>query len=75
MAVTALGLIVLQATVVGAFCTLCLVSAAISLTVPFLVADEVVATWRQVRRARRYGQSWPAALRGGAETGRSPLSA
>jgi len=64
MAVTALGLLLLQAVVVGAFCTLCLFSALISLTVPVLVTNEVVAAWRQVRRARRYGLRWTAAVRG-----------
>jgi len=66
MAVTALGLAALQAFVVGAFCTLCLVSAVISLSVPLLVAEEVAATWRQVRRGRRYGLSWVRAVRGDA---------
>ncbi|MFF5229305.1 vitamin K epoxide reductase family protein [Dactylosporangium sp. NPDC000521] len=65
MAVAALFLVALQAFVIGAFCTLCLVSAAISLVVPLFVAEEVAAVWRQLRRARRYGRSWAAALRGG----------
>jgi uncharacterized membrane protein len=67
MAATALGLIALQAFVVGAFCTLCLVSAAISLTVPLFAAEEVAAAWRQMRRARRYGLSWTRAVRGGVD--------
>lgn len=64
MALTAVGLIGVQAFVVRSFCTLCLVSAAISLSVPLLVADEVAAAWRQVRRGRRYGLSWSRAVRG-----------
>ncbi|MEV0565384.1 vitamin K epoxide reductase family protein [Dactylosporangium sp. NPDC050588] len=65
MAVAALFLVAMQAFVVGAFCTLCLVTAGISVSVALLVADEVVAVWRQLRRARRYGRSWVTALRGG----------
>ncbi|MFB9411462.1 vitamin K epoxide reductase family protein [Dactylosporangium matsuzakiense] len=65
MAATALGLLILQAAVVGAFCTLCLFSALVSLSVPFLVAREVFAAWGEVRRGRRYGLSWPTAVRGG----------
>ncbi|WP_432994484.1 vitamin K epoxide reductase family protein [Dactylosporangium sp. CA-233914] len=65
MAVAALGLVALQAFAIMAFCTLCLVSAAISLSVPLFVVDEVAATWRQVRRGRRYGLSWVRAVRGG----------
>ncbi|WP_433603939.1 vitamin K epoxide reductase family protein [Dactylosporangium sp. CA-139114] len=64
MALTAIGLVLVQALVVGTFCTLCLLSAAISLTVPFLVAEEVVAAWRQIRRAHRYGVPWKVAVRG-----------
>nr|BFE59050.1 hypothetical protein GCM10020063_035760 [Dactylosporangium thailandense] len=64
IALTAIGLILVQALVVGTFCTLCLLSAAISLTVPFLVAEEVTAAWRQIRRAHRYGLTWKVAVRG-----------
>lgn len=64
MAVTALGLVLLQVLVVHAFCTLCLVSAAISLTVPLILAHEVLATLREVRQARRYGVPWARSLRG-----------
>ena len=68
MALTALSLIALQAFVIGAFCTLCLASAVISLSVPLLVVEEVTAAWRQVRRARRYGTSWFTALRADTDT-------
>ena len=64
MALTALSLIAIQALVVGRFCTLCLVSAAISLTVPVFVFDEVAAALRQVRRGRRLGLSWREAVLG-----------
>ncbi|GAA2344476.1 vitamin K epoxide reductase family protein [Dactylosporangium salmoneum] len=64
MALVAIGLVALQVFVVGALCTLCLVSAAVSLTVPWFVLDEALAAWRQVRRGRRYGLSWLRAVRG-----------
>ena len=48
MALTALGLVVMQAVVVHHFCTLCLASAAISLTVPAFVLHEVTASARVV---------------------------
>lgn len=64
MALTAAGLVLMQAFVVHAFCTLCLVSAALSLSVPLLVAEEVAAAWKQVRRGRRYGLGWSRAVRG-----------
>jgi hypothetical protein len=51
MGATALVLLVVQAAVVHAFCGLCLVSAAISLSLPVLVLDEVRAAVRQVRYA------------------------
>ena len=44
LGVAALALIALQALVVGAFCTLCLTSAAISLVVAALVAPEVLVS-------------------------------
>lgn len=51
LAAVALGLIAAQVFVVGAFCTLCLVSAAISLLVAALVAPEAAAAaqtlWRR----------------------------
>ena len=64
MALTALGLIAVQATVVHRFCALCLVSAGISLVVPFLVRQEVMAAARQVHRGRRLGVPWRLALLG-----------
>jgi uncharacterized membrane protein len=64
MALTAVFLVIMQAFVIHAFCTLCLVSAAISLSVPLFVAEEAAAAWRQVRRGRRYGLPWRRAVRG-----------
>ena len=49
LGVAALGLIATQAFVVGAFCTLCLVSAAISLVVAGLVAPELRTAVRVLR--------------------------
>ncbi len=74
MAVVSLGLILTQALVVHHFCTLCLVSAGISLIVPALVFHEVRAAVGEVRRARRQGGSWWRVLRGGADgDGRDPI--
>lgn len=64
MAVTSIGLILVQATVVRQFCTLCLASAGISLVVPFLVVHEVPTALRQVRRGRSLGLPWHLAVLG-----------
>jgi uncharacterized membrane protein len=64
MALVALGLLSLQTFSIHAYCSLCLVSAAISLSVPAFVLGEAVAAARQIRRARHRGGRWPAALRG-----------
>jgi uncharacterized membrane protein len=54
-------LVVLQPTVFGAWCTMCLVSAAISLAMIYPAMDEVVASWQHLMRERRAGRSlWPA---------------
>jgi uncharacterized membrane protein len=71
MAATSIGLIIMQAAVIGAFCTLCLASATISLVVPFLVAGEVVAAAREVRQGRRLGLSWRLAVLGRVPRGAS----
>jgi uncharacterized membrane protein len=68
MALVSLGLIILQAAVVGQFCTLCLASAGISLVVPFLIAHEVTAVARQVHRGHRLSGSWRLALLGHVRT-------
>jgi hypothetical protein len=50
-------LIIVQPLVVGAWCTLCLVSAAISLAIFAWGADEPLAALRHLRRARASGGS------------------
>ena len=52
LGLAALGLIAAQVFLVGAFCTLCLTSALISLLVAGLVAPEVTATVRHLRQRR-----------------------
>jgi Vitamin K epoxide reductase family len=49
-AVVSIALIIIQPTVAGGWCTLCLVSAAISLALFFLGIDEGRAAWQHVRR-------------------------
>lgn len=73
MAVVSLGLIAMQAVVVRHFCTLCLASAAISLTVPAFVVHEVGAAAREVRRRRRAGAGWARAVLGNVRTGAPAL--
>lgn len=53
LGVAALGLIATQIFVVGAFCTLCLISAALSLSIAALVAPEVRAAVRTLRARHR----------------------
>jgi uncharacterized membrane protein len=52
LALTAVGLVALQGLVIGSWCTLCLCSAAISLTIAVLAAPDVVEAVRTVRRHR-----------------------
>lgn len=54
-AVVSIGLIIVQPTVAGTWCTLCLVSAALSLALFFLGIGEARAAWQHVRRARAQG--------------------
>jgi len=49
-AVTSIALIIVQPTVAGGWCTLCLLSAAISLALFFLGIGEARAAWQHVRR-------------------------
>jgi hypothetical protein len=56
-AVVSIGLIIVQPTVAGEWCTLCLVSAALSLMLFALGVDEGRAAWQHVQRARRVGAS------------------
>jgi uncharacterized membrane protein len=53
LALAALGLVGAQIFLLGAFCTLCLVSAALSLTIAGLVAPEVRDAVKRVRRPVR----------------------
>jgi len=54
-------LVILQPTVFGAWCTLCLASAAISLAMIYPAMDEVVASCKYLVRERQAGRSlWPA---------------
>ncbi|MOA32902.1 Vitamin K epoxide reductase family protein [compost metagenome] len=52
MGLASLGLILLQAFVFREFCTLCLASAALSLSLVPLAWPEIHATWRCWRRRR-----------------------
>ncbi len=54
-AVVSVGLIIVQPTVAGAWCLLCLVSAALSLALFALGIGEARAAWQFVRRERRRG--------------------
>jgi len=63
-AVTSVALIVTQPAVAGAWCALCLLSAAISLALFALGIGEARAAWSQVRRARRRAASLAGAVRG-----------
>lgn len=56
-AATSVGLIVVQPTVAGTWCTLCLVSAALSLALFGLGIGEARAAWQHVARARGRGVS------------------
>jgi uncharacterized membrane protein len=63
LAVAAVGLVTLQATVVGAWCTLCLCSAAVSLAILAVGRlREGREALRVVRRRRAAGRSWTSAL-------------
>ncbi len=54
-AVVSIGLIVVQPTVAGTWCTLCLVSAGLSLALFALGIGEARAAWQHVSRARSQG--------------------
>ena len=62
-----IGFIIIQPTVIGALCTLCLMQAAITVVlIPFSV-DEVLATCQFLLQARRAGRPfWRTLFRGGA---------
>ncbi len=69
LAVTAVVLVAVQVLVVRAFCTLCLGSAAISLVVAGLAAEEVLATLGHVRAEMRRHRDLARALLGGRTPG------
>lgn len=61
-----IALVISQPVVVGAWCTFCLLAAAIMLPMIPLEVDEVVAMGQHLRRARRRGHSlWQAFWKGG----------
>jgi len=64
-AVVSIALIVIQPAVAGAWCTLCLVSAALSLLLFALGIGEARAAYQQLRRATAAGATLVAALRRG----------
>jgi uncharacterized membrane protein len=51
-ALASIGLVLIQIFVVRALCTLCLCSAAVSVALPVLARDEVLAAWRELSRRR-----------------------
>jgi hypothetical protein len=51
-AVASVGLVLMQLLVVGGLCTLCLCSAAISISLPFIARDELLAAWQELSRTR-----------------------
>jgi uncharacterized membrane protein len=48
-AIGSIGLVLTQVFLVGALCTLCLASAAISVALPILAREEITAAWRTLR--------------------------
>lgn len=62
-AATSVLLILVQVTL-QAFCTLCLVSAAISIVLVWPALDELRATWQHVERVAAAGEGWWRAVRG-----------
>jgi hypothetical protein len=63
-AVISVALIVIQPVVAGAWCTLCLVSAVLSLALFALGIGEARAAWQHVTRARTRGVQWGDAVWG-----------
>jgi uncharacterized membrane protein len=62
LGLTGIALVISQPILTGTFCTLCLASAAISVTVAALVAGEVRVALAEVRRRRARGAGWREAL-------------
>lgn len=63
-AVVSIALIIVQPALAGAWCALCLASAAVSLLLFALGIGEAVAAWQEVRRLRGRGRSLVRALGG-----------
>jgi hypothetical protein len=74
-AVVSVGLIVVQPTVAGDWCTLCLISASISLALFALGVDEGRAAWQHVERARSHGITLGDAVWGRAAYVSAPMRA
>jgi hypothetical protein len=74
-AVVSIALIIIQPTVAGAWCTLCLVSAAISLLLFVLGIGEARAAWQAIRRSVARGWSFGDAFWGRAAVAREPSPA
>ena len=73
MALGSLALVMVQPTLIGSWCTLCLTSAAISFGVMVLVVPELRACIHHLRRARAAGRSITRAIAGsGSPNGDSP---
>lgn len=60
--VVSIVLVVLQPIGVGSWCTLCLTTAVVMLLMVSPTLDEVIATCQALRRCRRRGENWMAAL-------------
>jgi Vitamin K epoxide reductase family len=73
-AVVSIALIVIQPTVAGAWCLLCLVSAVLSLVLFALGFGEGRAAWQHVQRARRHGVSLGDAVWGRAAWVSTPVA-
>ena len=65
-------LVILQPVALGAWCTLCLASAAVSIAMIGPAMDEVLAALQHIRRLQRQGASMWQAVRGG-EAGADPF--
>lgn len=61
-------LVIIQPVVYDTFCTLCLVTAFLSVLMIGPAMDEVLATLQHPKRERRQGRSWREALLGGTES-------
>lgn len=73
-AVVSIGLIIVQPTVAGDWCTLCLVSAALSLALFALGIGEGRAAWQHIRRAVEQGVSFGDAFWGRAASASPTVS-